>query len=115
MTARLPATAKRRNKYGAKPTVVGDLWFASKHEARVYNELQLLEKAGQISKLQRQVPYVLRAEGGAVVGRYIADFAYYDNTADTFCVADAKGVRTELYKWKKRHFEAEFGIKIVEM
>ena len=38
-----------RNKYGAKKTIVGDVKFDSKKEAQRWMELQLLERAGEIS------------------------------------------------------------------
>ncbi len=56
-----------------------------------------------------------------VIGNYVADFAYWQVDpgrpilGDSLIVEDAKGVRTELYKWKKRHFELEYGLKISEV
>ena len=38
-----------RNKYGAKKTIVGDVKFDSKTEAQRWIELQLLERAGDMS------------------------------------------------------------------
>jgi len=56
-----------RNKYGAKKTVVGDIKFDSKKEANRFMELQLLERAGEISDLQRQVKVEL-------IGQYRSAF-----------------------------------------
>lgn len=59
------------------------LYFDSNGEAMRWAHLQLLEKAGHISELVRQVPFPLmaaRADGLAVkVGEYIADFCYVEN------------------------------------
>ena len=44
-----------KSKYGAKKTVVGDIKFDSKREANRWMELQMLERSGAISNLQRQV------------------------------------------------------------
>ena len=50
---------------------------------------------------------------GQVIGRYRADFAY--QTTDGTIIEDVKGVRTALYTWKKKHVEAEYGVRIVEV
>jgi len=116
-----PLSLKRTSKYHAVPTVVDNICFASKKEARRYGELKLLEKAHQIEALCCQVPYVLAVpvndpsavDMRAIVGKYIADFVYYDQTG--FVVEDVKGFRTPLYRWKKRHVEAQYGITIREV
>lgn len=51
----------RRHKFGAVATVVDGHTFPSKAEARRYQELRLLEKAGQITKLRLR-PWAQRAE-----------------------------------------------------
>lgn len=111
----------KRSKYRAKPTFVGGMRFASKAEARRYGELKLLEKAGKIDSLRCQVPHDL-CVGGAdgyrrPIGKYIADFVYFDRTVKPWrnVVEDVKGFRTPLYRWKKKHFEAQYGIKIKEV
>lgn len=48
-----------KNKYHSKKVEVGGIIFDSKKEAKRYSELLLLEKAGAISELQRQVKYIL--------------------------------------------------------
>jgi hypothetical protein len=111
----------RRSKYGAKPTTVDGVRFASQKEARRYVELKMLEKAGEINSLKCQWPYVLSAPQIYVPCTHpdagkspIADFIYYD-THGTFHVEDVKGFKTPLYKWKKRHVEAQYGIEIREV
>ena len=77
----------RRHKYGNIETTIDGITFSSKREAMRYAELKLLEKAGQISDLQLQKPYVLIPKFN-LNGKtyrpiiYIADFAYYDETND---------------------------------
>lgn len=97
-------------------------WFQSLKEGRRYSELLLLERAGQIAELELQVRYELSITqpGGAVVrlGEYRADFRYRESNARPLVVEkiieDSKGVRTALYKWKKAHFEAQYGVAITE-
>lgn len=75
-------------KYLNKRTRVGDLVFDSKREAERWGHLRLLEKAGRISGLKRQVSYVLApsvkfagARSAKPAIRFIADFEYIENGA----------------------------------
>jgi hypothetical protein len=103
------------NKYHNKPTIINGRRFASKREAKRYAELLFLQDHGNICDLQRQVPFTLFALGGGPVGRYIADFIYFDTYTQKEVIEDAKGFRTALYRWKKKHFELQYGKKIVEV
>ena len=86
------------NKFGAKRVVTVDGVFASMHEHERWLQLRLMERAGKISNLQKQVTFELlpsqRAKStevykagpqkglpkpGAVIERpciYVADFVY---------------------------------------
>ena len=122
--------SKARSKYGAVKTTVDGVTFASKREAARYQELKMLEKAGQIEHLQLQPSfplYVYRDKGAGIyigaqaervfVGSYIADFRYWDRTTAPpgEVVEDVKGVRTDIYKLKKKIVEACHGITIREV
>jgi hypothetical protein len=105
-----------RSKYGARPVTVDGIRFASGREARRYAELKLLERVGQIWDLTLQAEFALhvRASQAAYrIGVYRADFVY--RTPEGTVVEDAKGVRTALYRWKKKHVELEYGVRIVEV
>lgn len=112
-------TVTPRSKYRAVPTVVDGIRFASKKEARRYQELRLLEKAGEIRGLTLQVPLVLSAgnDRRTSIGKYVADFVYEERTGQDWChrVEDAKGFKTPLYRWKKKHVAAQYGIEIREV
>lgn len=101
------------SKYHNKPTVVGGRRFASGHEADCYAGLCFARDAGGITDLRCQVRYALHALGGGLVGHYVADFTYRQDGA--LVVIDAKGMRTQLYDWKRRHMKAEHGIEIQEV
>jgi len=115
---RTPVRLKGRSKYAAAPTVVDGIRFASKREAQRYGELKLLEKAGAINRLRLQPKFPLTVVG-ETIGHYVGDFQYYDvspNGSLGRCVVeDVKGVATALYKWKKKHVEAQYGIQIREI
>ena len=99
------------NKYNARKTHLNGHTFHSKREARRYQDLQLLERAGRIHSLRLQVPYPLEVDGEQI-GKYVADFVYFEN--DEEVIEDSKGVRTPLYRWKAKHFHAQYKRKIKE-
>jgi hypothetical protein len=113
------APKAKRSKYGAEPTTVDGHRFDSKREANRYVELVLDQRGGAISDLQLQQQFALHVVNDAgvkvCVGRYIADFSYYNTRSGKRVIEDAKGHRTALYKWKKKHVEAEYGVLVVEV
>lgn len=100
--------------------------FDSSKEARRWNELKLLERAGEITNLQRQVKYTLipsqyetieryskdgkrLKDGTKLIERecsYIADFVYVDNRTGETVVEDVKGYQQgtaySLFKIKRK-------------
>ena len=100
------------NKFRAVRTFASGVWFHSKGEAARWSELKLLERAGEITELDRQVPYELNVKGERV-GTYIADFVYVE-TETGFVVEDFKGVRTAEYRIKAKLMKAIYGITIRE-
>lgn len=108
---------KKRSKYGAVRTEVDGIKFASKREAARYSELKMLEKAGSVKCLAIQVRFALtildRTRSIRKLGEYVADFVFILNGQQI--VEDTKGFRTPLYRWKKKHFEAQYGIEITEI
>lgn len=105
----------RRSKYRAIPTVIDGIRFASKAEARRYQELRLLERAGEITALELQPRYPIHSRTGERVMVYVADFRYLAKGARVPTVEDVKGVRTPVYRLKKKFAEAEYGIQIKEI
>ena len=94
---KVPKATKRktykRSKYNNKKILVNGVKFDSMKEYKRYLQLQMLERAGEITDLQRQVKYVLipaqkepdtiGPKGGIHKGKtieqecaYIADFVY---------------------------------------
>ena len=101
-----------------KLTIDGEV-FDSQKEARRYRELALLQRAGQISDLKRQVKYDLiptQRIGGKVVEKpraHIADFVYTENGETV--VEDTKGFRTKDYIIKRKLMLHVHGIRIKEV
>jgi hypothetical protein len=101
-----------RNKYHAKKTEVDGIIFDSKKEAARYCSLKLMERAGEITDLQLQVPYELQpkyrrqTDGKAIRAiTYVADFVYTDIRTGEQVIEDAKGMETDVFKIKKKLFE----------
>lgn len=102
----------RHNKYANQIVETDGLTFHSKREARRWGELRLLERAGVISELRRQVCYEL-AVNGTHVCDYYADFVYVEQGREI--VEDAKGVRTKEFILKAKLLRACLGIAIQEV
>ena len=102
----------KRLKFRNVPTVVDGKRFASKKEARRYAELRLCEKAGEIKGLELQPSYPLDFNGYHIC-TYRGDFRYRDGAA--LVVEDAKGVKTDAYKIKKKLMLAIYGIDVKEV
>ena len=101
-----------KNKYGAKRVRIDGHTFHSKREAERYKELKLLQEAGEIRDLELQPRFSLRGEAGDHIGYYIADFRYREGENGVEIIEDVKGYETELFKWKKRHFEADYRMRL---
>lgn len=88
--------------------------YASKRERDVAAKLWALERAGKISGLREQVPFVLVEGRGNVRGiRYIADFCYEEDGRQV--VADAKGYKTPIYVLKRKLMFLLLGITVLEL
>jgi len=99
----------KRTKYGNVKTH----GFDSRAEYHRYLELLILEKAGKIYMLKRQTEFPI-VVNGVKVCRYRADFTYDDGTKNGV-VEDVKGVRTAIYRLKKKLMLACYGITIKEV
>ena len=124
-----------RSKYYSKKVTIGGETFDSKKEAKRYRELLLLEKAGEITGLERQVPFELlpsqreapteyykrgrnagKPKPGKVIElgvKYVADFVYIKDGQKV--VEDTKGIKTKDYVLKRKMMLYFHGIRIREV
>lgn len=119
-----------KSKYGNRKVKYKGEWFDSQHELDRYLELLLLERAGEITDLRRQVKYPLipaqrepdtiGPRGGVHKGAliepevsYIADFVYEQDGREV--VEDAKGFKTDAYLLKRRMMLYIHGIRVREV
>lgn len=105
------------NKYKNRRITTPDGTFDSKREYERWCELKLLQRAGRISKLQRQVRFnLVPLQRGKPTERpvdYIADFVYLQNGRTV--VEDVKGKRTPEYIIKRKLMLYLRGIIIQEV
>lgn len=113
---------RQNNKYHARKVTVDGITFDSQKEANRWCELKLLERAGEIYDLQRQVPFVVipeqRDSNGKLLERevkYVADFTYKEKGSLRRTVEDVKGLKTDVYKIKKKLMLYRNGIRIKEV
>jgi hypothetical protein len=100
------------SKYRNVKTVVDGIVFDSKREANRYGLLKLRQRLKEIRNLRCHVLYTLAVNDVAVC-KYEADFVYEEGNGTV--VEDVKGVRTAVYKLKKKLMKACLGIEIREV
>jgi hypothetical protein len=110
-----------RSKYHNRKTK----GFDSAKEWRRNQELEALQRAGEISELNRQVPFVLMPsytiadettrQGFRTVReiRYIADFTYRLKDG-TRIIEDVKGMQTDVFKIKRKLLERKIALGAIE-
>ena len=106
------------SKYHARKVTVNGITFDSKKEARRWSELKLMESAGIITDLRRQVTFQLlpSQKGDGRTERpanYVADFVYQENGKTV--VEDTKGMKTRDYILKRKILLFIHGITIKEV
>lgn len=110
---RLPARDARRlglakqQKYRSRKVELDGIVFDSRKEANRYAELRLLEKAGEIVKLELQPEFELQPGYRTQDGKYIRPIKYRADFRVTYAdgqvvVIDTKGYRTKEYAIKKK-------------
>jgi len=104
------AAKPKRSKFGNVSTA----GFDSKREHKRFQELQLLERAGEISQLRTQMEFSLDVCGEHIC-KYIADFAYTRDGKRVVEDVKSKATATPLYRLKKKLMRAIHGIEIVEV
>jgi len=97
---------RQRHKFNAVQTKRDGINFSSKLEARYYDYLQLLVKAGEVVFFLRQVPFHLP---GNIT--YRVDFQEFHKDG-TVRFIDTKGVITDSFRDKKKQVEALYPVEI---
>lgn len=106
----------KRSKYGNKKTEYNGRLYDSKKEAAYAQELDLLKSAknplDRVLSWEPQIPFLIEINGKKIC-KYVLDFRVeYEDRLEHI---DVKGVRTDVYKIKKKLVEAIYGIVIKEV
>ncbi|MGI4936310.1 MAG: DUF1064 domain-containing protein [Janthinobacterium lividum] len=108
-----------RSKFNNEKVVVSGIKFSSRAEGERWASLVLLQQAGHIRELMRQVRFEL-APSVVINGRkkpaltYWADFQYVETRTGKTVVEDKKGVVTSVYVVKRHLMKSVHGIDIFE-
>ena len=107
----------QKMKYHNIKTYRNGIKYDSKKEAKRSYELEILQKAGLISKLERQKRFELQPSFRDNLGKshrkieYICDFFYYDNKKKYYVAEDVKSVATQknkTYRLKSKIFMYQY-------
>lgn len=103
------------SKYRAQPTVIDGRKFPSKVEARRYVELKRQQDAGIIADLVCQPRFKLGASDHKKdhICVYVGDFKYTRDGREV--IEDVKGVRTDVYRLKRKMMRVLLGLHVVEV
>ena len=111
----------KQNKYKNKKVFYDGIKFDSIKEKAHYIKYKLMEQAGEIHNLERQVEFEL-IETFKLNDRtyrktkYIADFTYYDKDNKLHVIdVKSKATKTKVYQLKKKLMAYKYGIEIEEV
>lgn len=111
------STRKRHQKYNNTKKEYDGIMFDSKKEMYMYIALKKWLDEGRIENLELQKTYELQPRFSIRKGKklrinrpitYTPDFVFFDKLEGRVRVLDAKGMKTETYKLKKKLFEYKF-------
>ncbi len=120
----------RESKYKNRKIQFDGQQFDSQKEANRWHELRILQRAGEICELRRQVEFVLipyqKVQNPITHDwvkerdvKYVADFVYTDKATNLTVVEDVKGYRSgeayRLFVLKRKLMLYHFGIQVKEI
>lgn len=105
----------KESKYHNRKVTVDGITFDSVKEASRWQELRMLERAGEITGLVRQQKIELIPKTKLYRACfYVCDFIYFDKRENKTIYEDVKGVRTKEYLLKRKLLYWRHGIEIKE-
>jgi hypothetical protein len=109
----------KRSKYNATRTQVGDIWFASKAEARAFQVLKIAEGHQLVTSLRLQPRYPLQESFTDAYERrhravvYVADFEFV--RGGRLIAVDVKGYQTPAFRIKAKLFAQRYPDILLEI
>jgi hypothetical protein len=112
-----------QSKYHNRKTEVDGIVFDSQKEALYYQELKLLQRAGEVVNIELQPkfelipPYVNDAGNKIRATYYRADFKveYKDGHIEIIDIKPSASFKTKEYRLKKKMFEYKYSMVIKEV
>lgn len=105
------ATPAKASKYKARRQRTEDGVFDSTKELQRWESLKMLQRAGKIQHLERQVLFQFEINGVSI-GRYTLDHKYFDVERNQWVYEDVKGAITRDFPLRKKLMRALFGITV---
>jgi hypothetical protein len=110
----------QENKYHNKKVTVDGLTFDSIKEANRWQELRLMERAGKITGLSRQLRIEIVQKTKLHRARhYVADFVYFDKEHGKTIYEDVKGYKKglayQMFSLKRDILYWRHGIEVTEV
>jgi len=110
----------KENKYHNKKVTVDGLTFDSIKEANRWQELRLMERAGKITGLSRQLRIEIVPKTKLHRARhYVADFVYFDKEQGKTIYEDVKGYKKglayQMFSLKRDILYWRHGIEVTEV
>lgn len=102
------------NKYRNVKTIIDGRKFDSKGEGVRFCELQMLQRAGKLSDLKTQVPFILMEAFNGPDGKMIraikivVDFAYTEKGKEIVEDFKSPATRTRAFLMKKKLFQSRY-------
>lgn len=110
----------KESKYHNRKVTVDGITFDSVKEASRWQELRMLERAGEITGLVRQqkIELIPKTKLYRAVS-YVADFCYFDKRTEKTIYEDVKGYKGgaayRIFTLKKKLLYWRYGIEIMEV
>lgn len=102
----------KRSKYGNTITHINGFRFDSKKESLRYLVLADMARHGEITELALQPRFPVEIAGKKIC-TYVSDFQYLKD--GELIVEDVKGMKTQVYRLKKKMVEALYPFEITEI
>lgn len=109
----------KENKYHNKWVIIDGIKFQSEKEGKRWQELKLMERAGKITGLSRQLRIEIVPKTKLHRARYyVADFVYFDKEQGKTIYEDVKGLKKglayQMFTLKRDILYWRHGIEVTE-
>lgn len=114
LTSNAAKAKKKRGKYNNTPVEKDGVRYDSQAELSYKAILDYRVRLGEITGYDFHIKFPLLAQNGDLVGYYEADYVLHmpDGSQQVHDVKSPATI-TSLFKWKAKHFKAQYGTEII--